>query len=76
LISNDQKIFMKESGFGASGCRVGQIAFGWADQAERAYGAAGIFRKADQSTELHESLIVGSWILFWNNDGSERLEFL
>jgi len=67
---------MKESGFGASGCGVGQIAFGWADQAERAFGAERIFGKADQGTELHESLIVGSWILFWNNDGSERLEFL
>ena len=67
---------MKESGFGASGCGVGQIAFGWADQAEWAFGAERIFGKADQGTELHESLIVGSWILFWNNDGSERLEFL
>jgi hypothetical protein len=76
LISNDQKIFMNESGFGASGCGVGQIAFGWADQAEWAVGAERVFRKADEGTELHESLIVGSWILFWNNYGSEGLEFL
>ena len=55
---------------------MGQIAFGWADQAERAFGAERIFGKADQGTELHESLVVGSWISLWNDDGSEGLEFL
>ena len=55
---------------------MGQIAFGWADQAERAFAAERVLRKADEGTELHESLVVGSWISLWNDDGSERLKFL
>ena len=74
--ANDQKIFTKEGGLGAGGCEVGQSAFGWADQAERAFGAERGLRKANQSTELHQCLIMGSWISLWNNDGSEGLEFL
>jgi hypothetical protein len=67
--ADDENMFV-ESGRGRA--RVGS---GWksktggADGAEGAGGTEGIFRKADESTEFHQCLIVSTGI-FFGNEGS------
>ena len=71
----DENIFLKGGGFGAGGGGARLFISGWANRAKGAVGTEWNFRKTDEGTEFHQSLIMDSWISFGDDGGGKLLKF-
>jgi len=69
--ADDKNSFLYAGGLGARFLRWGKFFLGRANRMKGALRAEGMFWKADESSELHECLIVSARIFLWNQEAGE-----
>ncbi len=69
--ADDKNSFLHAGGLGARFLRWGKFFLGGANTTEGALTAEWIFWKADESSELHECLIMSAWISLWNQGAGD-----
>jgi hypothetical protein len=68
---DDKNPFGHAGRLGPRFLRWGKFFLGWANRMKGALRAERIFWKTDESSELHERLIVYAWIFLWNQGAGD-----